>query len=157
MTSGARPIVFVLNGPNLNLLGTREPAVYGSTTLSDVEKLCRRAADGLGLDVDFRQSNHEGDLVDWIHEAGQGATDGRVIGVVINPGAYTHTSIALHDAVAGVAVPVIECHISNVHARESFRHHSYLSPVARAIVIGFGVAGYPLAIQGLHLISAPRP
>lgn len=147
--------MFVLNGPNLNLLGTRETAVYGSTTLSDVEKLCRRAADELGLDVDFRQSNHEGDLVDWIQEAGQGAADGRVLGVVINPGAYTHTSIALHDAVAGVAVPVIECHITNVHARESFRHHSYLSPVARAIVIGFGVEGYPLAIAGLHRIGAP--
>jgi 3-dehydroquinate dehydratase-2 len=156
MTSGTRPLVFVLNGPNLNLLGTRETAVYGSTTLSDVEKLCRQTADELGLDVDFRQSNHEGDLVDWIHEAGQGAADGTVLGVVINPGAYTHTSIALHDAVAGVAVPVIECHITNVHARESFRHHSYLSPVARAIVIGFGVAGYPLAIAGLHRISAPH-
>lgn len=155
MTS-ARPIVFVLNGPNLNLLGTREPAVYGSATLADVERLCRDAADDLGLDVDFRQSNHEGDLVDWIHEAGRGAADGSVLGVVINPGAYTHTSVALHDAIAGVDVPVIECHISNVHARESFRHHSYVSPVARAIVVGFGVAGYPLAVQGLHRLCAQR-
>jgi 3-dehydroquinate dehydratase-2 len=150
VTTGTPSTVFVLNGPNLNLLGTREPAVYGSTTLADVEGLCRRTASDLGLNVDFRQSNHEGDLVDWIQEAGRGAVDGSVLGVVINPGAYTHTSIALHDAVAGVAVPVVECHISNVHARESFRHHSYVSPVARAIVVGFGVSSYPLAILGLH-------
>ena len=99
MTSAARPTVFVLNGPNLNLLGTREPAVYGRATLADVEKLCHDVADELGLSVDFRQSNHEGDLIDWIHEAGRGAADGSVLGVVINPGAYTHTSIALHDAI----------------------------------------------------------
>lgn len=153
MTTGTPTTVFVLNGPNLNLLGSREPAVYGSATLGDVEKLCQDAAAGLGLTVDCRQSNHEGDLIDWIHEAGRGAADGSVLGVVINPGAYTHTSIALHDAIAGVDVPVIECHISNVHRRESFRHHSYVSPVARAIVIGFGVAGYPLAIQGLHALA----
>lgn len=146
--------MFVLNGPNLNLLGTRETAVYGSATLTDVEKLCRDAADGLGLDVDFRQTNHEGDLVDWIQEAGRGAAEGRVLGVVINPAAYTHTSIALHDAIAAVDVPVIECHLTNVHARESFRHHSHVSPVARAIVVGFGVAGYPLAIEGLHRLGA---
>ena len=144
------PTVLVLNGPNLNLLGTREPEVYGHTTLADVEELCRSEAAGLGLDVDFRQTNHEGVLVDWIQEAGAAAADGRVVGVVLNPGAYTHTSIALHDAIAGVAVPVVECHISNVHAREGFRHHSYVSPVARAILVGFGVQGYPLAIQGLH-------
>lgn len=155
MTTGNPPTVFVLNGPNLNLLGTREPAVYGSATLADVEALCREAASDLGLDIDFRQSNHEGDLVDWIQEAGCGAADGSVLGVVINPGAYTHTSIALHDAIAGVTVPVVECHISNVHARESFRHSSYVSPVARAIVIGFGVDGYPLAIQGLVRLVAP--
>ncbi|MDQ1288627.1 MAG: 3-dehydroquinate dehydratase [Actinomycetota bacterium] len=148
--------VFVLNGPNLNLLGTREPGVYGSSTLSDVETLCRDVATGLALEVDFRQSNHEGDLVDWIHEAGRGYDEGTVLGVVINPGAYTHTSIALHDAVAGVRVPVIECHISNVHAREAFRHHSFVSPVARAVVLGFGVAGYPLAIEGLHRLAASR-
>ena len=148
--------VFVLNGPNLNLLGSREPQIYGSATLADVEKLCRETAAGLGLDVDFRQSNHEGDLVDWIQEAGRGAADGSVLGVVLNPGAYTHTSIALHDAIAGVGVPVIECHISNVHAREEFRHHSYVSPVARAIVVGFGVAGYPLAIEGLARTASGR-
>ena len=145
--------VYVLNGPNLNLLGTREPGIYGSTTLADVEKLCREAAARLDLDVDFRQSNHEGDLVDWIHQAGRGVADG----TVLNPGAYTHTSIALHDAISGTGVPVVECHISNVHAREPFRHHSYVSPVARAIVVGFGVAGYPLAIEGLaRLTSGPR-
>src|SRR3954451_3213441 len=146
--------VYVLNGPNLNLLGSREPEVYGRFTLADVEKLCRDAAEALGHQVDFRQSNHEGDLIDWIHEAGRGAADRSVLGVVINPGAYTHTSIALHDAISGVSVPVIECHISNVHAREPFRHHSYVSPVARAIVVGFGVAGYPLAIEGLHRLTA---
>jgi 3-dehydroquinate dehydratase, type II len=142
--------VFVLNGPNLNLLGTREPEIYGSTTLDDLEKLCRQTATALGLDVEFRQSNHEGELVDWIQEAGRGVRDGSVLGVVLNPGAYTHTSVALHDAIAGAEVPVIECHISNVHAREEFRHHSYVSPVARAIVVGFGVDGYSLAIEGLH-------
>jgi 3-dehydroquinate dehydratase II len=145
--------VFVLNGPNLNLLGTREPEIYGSATLADVERLCRDAAAPLGVDVDFRQSNHEGDLVDWIQEAARVQADGTGLGVVLNPGAYTHTSIALHDVIAGVEVPVIECHISNVHAREAFRHHSYVSPVARAIVVGFGVAGYRLAIEGLHLIA----
>lgn len=145
--------VFVLNGPNLNLLGTREPGVYGSATLADVEKLCRDTAAGLGLDVDFRQSNHEGDLVDWIQEAGRGRADGTVLGVVLNPGAYTHTSVAVRDAISGTGVPVIECHISNVHAREPFRHHSHVSPVARAIVIGFGVEGYPLAIEGLARVS----
>ncbi len=153
MTTPPTSTVYVLNGPNLNLRGTREPEVYGSATLEDVEVMCREAAAGLGLEVDFRQSNHEGDLVDWIHEASRGHAEGHVLGVVINPGAYTHTSIALHDAIAGVGVPVIECHISNVHAREAFRHHSYVSPVARAIVVGFGVAGYPLAIEGLHRIA----
>jgi 3-dehydroquinate dehydratase II len=146
------PTVFVLNGPNLNLLGTREPAIYGSATLADVEKLCRAAAAPLGLEVDFRQSNHEGDLVDWIQEAGRGVADGTVVGAVLNPGAYTHTSVALHDVIAGTGVPVIECHVSNVHAREAFRHHSYVSPVARGIVVGFGIAGYALAIEGLHRV-----
>jgi 3-dehydroquinate dehydratase-2 len=157
MTTDARQIVFVLNGPNLNLLGSREQHVYGSATLSEVERLCREAAESVGLDVDFRQSNHEGDLVDWVQEAGRGAAEGRVLGVVINPAAYTHTSIALHDAIAAVQVPVIECHITNVHARESFRRHSYVSPVARAVVAGFGVAGYPLAVLGLHRATQRPP
>lgn len=141
--------VFVLNGPNLNLLGTREPAVYGSQTLDDVKKLCQRAAKANGLALDFRQSNHEGDLVDALHEAGRLQAGGKLAGVVLNAGAYTHTSVALHDAIKGVGVTVIELHISNVHAREAFRHHSYISPAAKAVMAGFGVNGYALAIAGL--------
>ena len=139
----------VLNGPNLNLLGTREPAVYGAQTLADVEALCRAAAAEHGFALDFRQSNHEGVLVDWIHEAGRAHAAGTLAGVVFNAGAYTHTSIALHDAIKGSGVPVIELHISNVHAREAFRHHSYLSPAARGVIVGLGVAGYALAIGAL--------
>jgi 3-dehydroquinate dehydratase-2 len=142
--------VLILNGPNLNLLGTRKPEVYGSTTLADVEDLCRAEAGKLGLEAEFRQSNHEGELIDWIHEFGALARAGTVIGAVFNPGAYTHTSVALHDAIEGASLPVIECHISNVHKREEFRHHSYISPVASGTIIGFGVLGYPLAINGLH-------
>ena len=145
--------VLVLNGPNLNLLGTRKPEVYGTTSLADVEEMCREEAGKLGLDVDFRQSNHEGQLIDWLHECGRAVKAGESIGAVYNPGAHTHTSVALHDAIEGAEVPVIECHISNVHAREEFRHHSFISPVARGIVVGFGVYGYVLAIQGLHRIS----
>jgi 3-dehydroquinate dehydratase-2 len=141
--------ILVLNGPNLNLLGTREPAVYGATTLADVEALCRDAGVVRGAEVQCRQSNHEGQLIDWIHEAGVAHREGRLAGVVFNAGAYTHTSVALHDAIKGAGVPLIEVHISNVHARESFRHHSYLSPVAAGIVVGFGVDGYVLAIEGL--------
>jgi 3-dehydroquinate dehydratase-2 len=148
--------VLVLNGPNLNLLGSREPEVYGHETLADVEKLCRKEAAGLGLDVDVRQSNHEGDLVDWIHEAGRGHADGSVLGVVLNAGAYTHTSIALHDAIAASRVPVVECHISNVFAREAFRQHSFVAPVARGVVVGFGTTGYALAIQGLARTATGR-
>ncbi len=139
----------VLNGPNLNLLGTREPAVYGAQTLADVEALCREACAAHGLALDFRQSNHEGVLVDWIHEAGRAHAAGTLAGVVFNAGAYTHTSIALHDAIKGAGVPVIELHISNVHAREPFRHHSYISPVARGVIVGLGTAGYALAITAL--------
>ncbi|TPE46917.1 type II 3-dehydroquinate dehydratase [Maribrevibacterium harenarium] len=141
--------IMVLNGPNLNLLGQREPAQYGYETLADVESMCREAAQALGHEVDFRQSNHEGVLIDAIHEAGRGVKEGSVLGVVFNPGAYTHTSIALHDAIKGAEVPVIEVHISNVHARESFRHHSYISPCAAGIVVGMGVHGYVMGIQGL--------
>jgi len=146
--------VTVLNGPNLNTLGTREPDVYGTATLADVEEMCRKEAEQLGLDVVFRQSNHEGELVDWIHEAGARVRDGSSIGAVFNPGAYTHTSIALRDAIEAVALPVVEVHISNVHAREDFRRHSHISPVARGIVIGFGVQGYLLAINGLYRVQA---
>ncbi|WP_298830497.1 type II 3-dehydroquinate dehydratase [uncultured Piscinibacter sp.] len=143
------PSILVLNGPNLNLLGTREPATYGSTTLADVERLCTERGRELGFAVDCRQSNHEGALIDAIHEAGRGFLAGTVAGVVFNAGAYTHSSVALHDAVRAVEVPVIEVHISNVHARESFRHHSWLSPVAAGIIVGFGVDGYVMAIEAL--------
>lgn len=143
------PKIIVLNGPNLNLLGLREPAVYGSATLADVEALCRAAGARHGVEVECLQSNHEGVLLDALHAAGAGVKKGEVIGVVMNPGAYTHTSVALHDAIKGAEVPLIEIHISNVHAREPFRHHSYVSPAAAGIVVGFGVAGYVIAIEGL--------
>ena len=141
--------ILVLNGPNLNLLGTREPAIYGATTLADVEALCRDTGTRLGVAVDCRQSNHEGVLLDWIHEAGAAHRAGQLLGAVFNAGAYTHTSVALHDAIKGSGLPVVEVHISNVHAREPFRHHSYLSPAAAGIVVGFGVDGYVLALEGL--------
>ena len=145
--------VYVLNGPNLNLLGTREPQTYGSATLADVEQLCSEAAARHKLALDFRQSNHEGDIVDAIQQAGAE----KAAGIVINAGAYTHTSVAIRDAVAAVAVPVIELHISNIFARESFRHQSHIAPVAKASLCGFGVAGYALAIDGLAaLIGAQR-
>ncbi len=149
--------VLVLNGPNLNLLGTREPGLYGSKTLADVEKLCRDEAAKHGLETDFRQSNHEGMLIDWIHEAGRRQAAGDLIGAVFNPGAYTHTSLALHDAITGARLRVIECHISNVHAREDYRSHSFISPAAAGIVVGFGVDGYAIAIAGLHRLAAADP
>ena len=148
--------VLVLNGPNLNLLGTREPQVYGSQTLADVQALCGRAAEVHNLRLDFRQSNHEGELVDWIHEAGRAQAAGTLAGVILNAGAYTHTSIALHDAIKGAGVTLIELHISNVHAREAFRHRSYISPVAKAVMAGFGVNGYALAIAGLAQLAEQR-
>lgn len=145
---------YVLNGPNLNLLGMREPAVYGSTTLADVQVLCEQAAVQHGLALVFRQSNHEGELVDWIHEAGRLQAQGQLAGLIINAGAYTHTSVALHDAIKGTGVTCIELHISNVFAREAFRHHSYISPVAKAVMCGFGVKGYPLALAALAEMQA---
>lgn len=147
------PSVLVLNGPNLNLLGSREPAVYGSESLADVERICQDAAQRFGLRAACRQSNHEGVLIDWIHEAGRLYAQGEGIGVVLNAGAFTHTSIALHDAIRGTALPVIEYHISNVHAREAFRHHSWISPVARAVMAGLGVQGYGLAIAALAQLA----
>ena len=141
--------VFILNGPNLNLLGTREPAVYGAQTLADVQALCERACAANGFALDFRQTNHEGALVDWLHEAGQLQAKGTLAGVILNAGAYTHTSVALYDAIKGTGVTLIEVHISNVHTREEFRHHSYISPVAKAVMAGFGVNGYALAVAGL--------
>jgi 3-dehydroquinate dehydratase II len=139
------PTVYVINGPNLNLLGTREPATYGRATLADVEALCREAGDRHGFSIVFRQSNHEGELVSWIQEAGATAA----AGIVLNAAAYTHTSIALLDAVAAIAVPVIEVHISNVHAREPFRHVSYVARAAKGVICGLGPQGYALAIAGL--------
>lgn len=137
--------VFVLNGPNLNMLGKREPSIYGSQTLGDIEVDCRKAADSLGISIDFRQSNHEGDLVTWIQEASQSAA-----GVVLNAGAYTHTSIAIHDAIRTASdVPVIEVHLSNIHAREPFRHVSKVAPHAVGMICGFGPLGYTLALQAL--------
>ena len=136
--------VLVLNGPNLNLLGTREPDIYGAETLGDVEALCRRTGDEFGLTVDFRQSNHEGELITWIHEA-RGTADA----IVINPAGYSHTSVAIHDALKGVGLPVAEVHISNIHQRESFRHHSYVSAVAFGVICGFGVTGYRMALTAL--------
>ena len=142
--------ILVLNGPNLNLLGTREPAQYGSTSLADVEAMCRAAGERLGYEVECFQSNWEGALIDKIHEYGRLFKDGKALGCVFNPGAYTHTSVALHDAIKGVdGLPVIECHISNVHAREAFRHQSWISPAAAGIVVGFGVPGYLVALEGL--------
>ena len=148
--------VLVLNGPNLNLLGTREPAVYGTETLADVERICRDEGTKLGVGVDCRQSNHEGQLIDWIHEAGRACADGTMLGIVFNAGALTHTSLALHDAIKGANVPVIEYHISNVHAREEYRHHSWLSPAAKAVMAGLGVRGYALAIAALVLVTAKK-
>ncbi len=148
--------VLVLNGPNLNLLGTREPAVYGADTLADVERLCRQEGEKLGVEIDCRQSNHEGQLIDWIHEAGREIAAGNMIGVVFNPGAFTHTSVALHDAIKGANAAVIELHISNVHAREEFRHHSYISPAARGIMVGFGVQGYAFAIDALVRLNQKK-
>lgn len=152
--------ILILNGPNLNLLGTREPAQYGHTTLADVEAFCKSHGEQIGYEIECFQSNWEGALLDKIHEYGRLYKAGEALGVVFNPGAFTHTSIALHDAIKGVdPLPVIECHISNVHAREEFRHHSWVSPAAAGIVVGFGVDGYLVAIDGLvrkYVNSAAR-
>lgn len=144
------PSILILNGPNLNLLGTRQPEVYGTTTLADIEAMCRSAAEARGIDLAFEQSNHEGVLVDQIHAA-RTSHDG----IILNAGAYTHTSIALMDAIASVELPVIELHLSNVHARESFRHQSYIAKVALGLICGFGARGYVLALAALadHLES----
>jgi len=138
-----RSLVLVLNGPNLNRLGSREPDVYGAETLDQImERLCARA-DALGIVLDCRQSNHEGHLVDWLHEA----ADSGALAVILNAGALTHTSVALHDAIRGIDVPVIEVHLSNPAAREPFRHTSFIAPVARGIIQGFGATSYLLALD----------
>src|SRR4030095_11164689 len=144
---------YVLTGPNLNLLGTREPEIYGDTTLADVERSCLEAANELGWALEFRQTNREGELVDWVQEAGRAQSVGDAVGAVLNAAAYTHTSVALYDAIAGSGARVIELHISNVYSRESFRHHSYVSPAAVGIIAGFGVAGYQLVLRGLATLS----
>lgn len=140
----AKP-VFILNGPNLNMLGKREPGIYGANTLSSIEQECRVAGTELGLEIDFRQTNHEGELVTWIQEAGEQAS-----GIVINPAAYSHTSIALHDAIRAIApLPVMEVHLSNIHAREAFRHVSMVSPAAKGVICGLGPLGYILALRAI--------
>lgn len=138
------PKILVINGPNLNMLGVREPAVYGRATLGDVEKLCRRHARPLGLALDFRQSNIEGELVAWIQESRKDHA-----GIIINAGAYTHTSIAILDALQTAELPVIEVHLSNIYRREEFRHHSYVSLAARAVICGLGPTGYRLALEAM--------
>lgn len=143
--------ILILNGPNLNLLGTRQPQVYGTTTLADIETMCRARAKALSVDLAFDQTNSEGALIDTIHAA-RGAHDG----IILNAGAYTHTSIALMDAITSVELPVIELHLSNIHARETFRHQSYISKVAVGVICGFGAQGYELALDAMvgHLERA---
>lgn len=144
--------IFVLNGPNLNLLGKREPHIYGHETLADVEAECRRVGSDLGLKIEFRQSNAEFQLIDWIHEAREAAA-----GIIINPAGLTHTSIALMDALKACACPIIEVHISNVHQREAFRHHSYVSLAATGVIAGLGTQGYTLALQRLERLLRSPP
>ena len=138
------PVVFILNGPNLNLLGVREPSIYGRDTLGDIEERCSARAAALGLEIDFRQTNHEGQLVDWIQEARESAD-----GIILNAGALTHTSVALLDALSAAELPVIEVHLSNIFRRESFRHHSYVSLAANGVICGLGARGYELALDGI--------
>ena len=145
MAQAPAATIYVLNGPNLNMLGIREPEKYGHASLADVEKLCVETAAQFGLTADCRQSNREGELIDFVHEAHAK----KAVGIVINAGGYSHTSIALHDALVAVKIPTVEVHISNIHARESFRHHSYTAMAAFASLCGFGIAGYRLAISGL--------
>ena len=151
MTKIAKP-VFVLNGPNLNLLGLREPHHYGRETYAGLVERCRAKAKALGLEAEVRQSNHEGELITWIQEARMAAC-----GLILNAGAYTHTSIALHDALRAAAVPVIEVHISNIYQREAFRQTSYVSPTAQGVLCGFGTFGYEMALEGLfNILTAAK-
>ena len=141
--------VLILNGPNLNMLGSREPEIYGSQTLADIEALCAAQAESLGLGIDFRQSNSEGELVDWIQQAPESAA-----AIIINGGAYTHTSVALLDALRAAQLPVVEVHLSNIFRREAFRHKSYISQTAAGVICGFGAHGYELALQAAARILA---
>jgi 3-dehydroquinate dehydratase II len=147
----AKPI-YVLNGPNLNLLGSREPEVYGMETLDDVRARCERKAAALGFSIDFRQSNHEGELVAWIQEARDGAA-----GLIVNAGAFTHTSIAMLDALLACPIPSVEVHLSNIFTREPFRHHSYISKAVKGVICGFGVLSYELAVEALAARLAAKP
>jgi 3-dehydroquinate dehydratase-2 len=141
--------ILILNGPNLNMLGQREPEVYGKTTLSDLEQLTRQRAAKLGVEIDFRQSNHEGELVSWIQHA-----KGQFQAIILNAAAYTHTSVALRDAISAVAIPTIEVHLSNIHAREEFRHHSFIAAVCKGQITGFGAQSYILALEAAVNINA---
>lgn len=143
MARMAMDYVMVVNGPNLNLLGSREPEIYGTTTLDDIADMLIERGQAIGIAVDLRQSNHEGHLIDWLHEAAERGA----LAVILNAGAYTHTSIALRDAISGISVPVIEVHLSNPAARERFRHKSHVSPVAAGVIQGFGAQGYALALD----------
>ncbi|MFN3431759.1 MAG: type II 3-dehydroquinate dehydratase [Candidatus Sericytochromatia bacterium] len=145
-------VVYVLSGPNLNLLGRREPGVYGATTLADIEAGLREAGAAVGVTVECRQSNHEGQLIDWLHEA----FERQAAGLVINPGGYTHTSVALRDALAMLACPKVEVHLSNVWAREEFRHHSYVSPVVDGVIGGLGADSYRLGLEAVLRLGAAR-
>jgi 3-dehydroquinate dehydratase, type II len=144
-------VILVLNGPNLNLLGTRQPEIYGRASLADIEKSCRRRAGELGLGLEFRQSNHEGELIDWIQQA-----RGKMSGIVINPAGYSHSSVALLDALVACELPVIEVHLSNIFKREAFRHHSFVSEAARGVICGLGPRGYLLALDALADIIAAK-
>lgn len=138
------PLVAVLNGPNLNMLGSREPALYGAATIDDLEALCAETARALDLAIDFRQTNHEGELITWVQECRD-----RARGIVINPGGYSHTSIALMDALLAAELPIVEVHLTNIHAREEFRRHSYVSRVANGVICGLGIRGYGLALTAI--------
>jgi 3-dehydroquinate dehydratase-2 len=144
----AKPTILILNGPNLNLLGTREPEVYGTATLDNIEAECQEAAEALGLAIDFRQSNHEGELVDWIQQA-----RGKHAGLIVNAGAFSHTSVALLDALKACELPIIEVHLSNIYRREAFRQHSYVSQAATGVICGLGPVGYVLAMEALSDLS----
>jgi 3-dehydroquinate dehydratase II len=144
--------LYVLNGPNMNLLGTREPEKYGRATLADVEKLCRATAKRFGLEIVFRQSNMEGEIVNWIQEA----QAKKAVGLIINPAAYTTTSIAILDALLTLTMPIVEVHVTNIHQREAFRHDSYVSKAAKAVICGFGIDGYALAITGLARLAGAK-